>query len=175
MFVYEVYLEIAFGCDFCFFSGFCYHVVDSEFVKLLALYAVFDGVVFLFTMECLLMSSKPFSCLFMPNIFCSYVLSEKSVGVMDRCMSCRHYEEFLRLMDAEDMKVMSEINEVQRKEGYSCPCDHKLCDNETVGSCFTKSSNGLLLWVCPRFNIDCFPDGAVIKEEFLRLRKGGLV
>ena len=27
----EVYLEIAFGCDSCFFSGFCYHVVDSEF------------------------------------------------------------------------------------------------------------------------------------------------
>ena len=63
------------------------------------------------------MSSKPFSCLFMPNIFCSYVLSEKSVGVMDRCMSCRHYEEFLRMMHEEDMKEMAEIDRI-RKYGY---------------------------------------------------------
>ena len=62
--------------------------------------------------------SKVFSCLFMPNIFCSYVLSEKSVGIMDRCLKCRYYEEFLRLMHEEDMKVMDEIDEIRRTGVY---------------------------------------------------------
>ena len=118
------------------------------------------------------MGRKVLSCLFMTNVLCSYVKNEK-YGVMDRCMKCPHYEEFLRIMDAEDQKIMDEFDEILRKEGYSCPCDHKLCDNERVGSCFSKTFDDVLDWVCPRFDVDCFADGAMIKVEFLRLRKRG--
>ena len=62
--------------------------------------------------------SKVLSCLFLPDILCSYVKSEKSVGVMDRCMECRHYEEFLRVMHEEDMKVMDEIDRMRRYEPH---------------------------------------------------------
>ena len=61
--------------------------------------------------------SKVLSCLFLPDILCSYVKSEK-VGLMDRCMKCRHYEEFLRVMHEEDMKVMDEIDEIRRTGVY---------------------------------------------------------
>lgn len=58
--------------------------------------------------------SKVLSCLFLPDILCSYVKSEK-VGLMDRCLKCRHYEWFLREMAEEDDKVMDEID---RMRGY---------------------------------------------------------
>ena len=62
--------------------------------------------------------SKVFSCSFMLDVLCSYVKSEKSTGVMDRCLKCRHYEEFLREMHEEDMKVMHEIDEIRRTGVY---------------------------------------------------------
>jgi hypothetical protein len=78
-------------------------------------------------------------------------------------------------MEKDEDEFWAEVDEADREKGLTCPCDGKLCDNEAVGSCFTGSLDGFLLWVCPRFNVGCFRDGAVIKEEFLRLRKGGLV
>ena len=60
------------------------------------------------------MSSKPFSCLFKLNVFCSYVKSQNFVGVMDRCLKCRHYEDFLLEMAEEDEKIMDEIDEMRR-------------------------------------------------------------
>jgi hypothetical protein len=61
---------------------------------------------------------KAFSCLFSPDVVCSYVKSDKFVGVMNRCMKCRHYEEFLREMDEEDEKVMDEIDRMRRYEPH---------------------------------------------------------
>lgn len=66
----------------------------------------------------LIFMGKPFSCLFLLDVVCSYVKSEKSVGVMDRCMKCPHYERFLRMMDEEDEKVMDEIDRVRRYEPH---------------------------------------------------------
>ena len=62
--------------------------------------------------------SKVLSCLFLPDILCSYVKSEKSTGVMDRCLKCRHYHAFLREMAEEDEKVMDEIDEIRRTGVY---------------------------------------------------------
>jgi len=78
-------------------------------------------------------------------------------------------------MEKEDEEFWAEVDEIYRKEGLSCLCDHKPCDNEVRGSCFSSSTNGVLLWVCPRFDVGCFRDGAMIKVMFESLRKGGLV
>jgi hypothetical protein len=64
------------------------------------------------------MGSKSFSCLFLLDVLCSYVTSEKFVGVMDRCMKCPHYLRFLREMDEEDEKVMDEIDRMRRYEPH---------------------------------------------------------
>ena len=56
---------------------------------------------------------KPLSCLFLLNVLCSYRRAER-FGIMDRCLKCRHYEEFLRLMADEDEKIMDEIDEWRR-------------------------------------------------------------
>ena len=61
---------------------------------------------------------KVFSCLFMPDVLCSFVKSERATGVMDRCLKCRHYEEFLRIMAEEDEKVMDEIDRMREYEPY---------------------------------------------------------
>lgn len=61
---------------------------------------------------------KTLSCLFLLDVLCSYVKSEKSTGVMDRCFSCKHYLRFLRIMHAEDMKVMDEIDRMREYEPY---------------------------------------------------------
>ena len=63
------------------------------------------------------MSQKPLSCLYLLDELCSYVKSEKSSGVMDRCLKCRHYLRFLREMAEEDEKAMDEIDEMRRFSG----------------------------------------------------------
>jgi len=60
------------------------------------------------------MNPKPLSCLFLLDVLCSYVKSEKAVGVMDRCLKCPHYLRFLEEMAAEDEKVMDEIDRWRR-------------------------------------------------------------
>jgi len=57
--------------------------------------------------------SKPLSCLFLLDVLCSFRKTE-GFGIMDRCLKCKHYEEFLRVMDEEDEKVMDEIDEWRR-------------------------------------------------------------
>ena len=65
------------------------------------------------------MSSKPLSCMFKLKVLCSFRKSEK-FGVMDRCLKCRYYEEFLREMAEEDEKVMDEIDRMyaERKRRF---------------------------------------------------------
>jgi len=60
---------------------------------------------------------KGLSCLFLFDVLCSYVKTEKFVGVMDRCLKCPHYLRFLREMSEEDEKVMDEIDEMRRFHG----------------------------------------------------------
>lgn len=59
--------------------------------------------------------SKILSCLFLPDILCSFRKTEK-FGIMDRCLRCRYYEEFLQIMAEEDEKVMDEIDKMRRFE-----------------------------------------------------------
>jgi len=63
------------------------------------------------------MSPKAFHCLFLLDIFCLYVKTEKFTGIMDRCLKCPHYLSFLREMAEEDEKVMDEIDEMRRLSG----------------------------------------------------------
>jgi len=65
----------------------------------------------------ILVKKKLFSCLFLSDVLCSYVKGQRS-GVLDRCMKCRHYERFLSIMDAEDEKVMDEIDAMRRFEPH---------------------------------------------------------
>lgn len=60
------------------------------------------------------MSPKLLSCLFQPKVLCSFVKTEKFVGIMDRCLRCEHYESFLREMHEEDMKEGIEVDEINR-------------------------------------------------------------
>ena len=60
---------------------------------------------------------KPLSCLFLLDVLCSHVKAERSVGIMDRCLKCKHYLEFLNEMAEEDAKVMDEIDEMRRFHG----------------------------------------------------------
>lgn len=58
-------------------------------------------------------ASKLFSCLFFKDVLCSFVKYEK-LGVMDRCLKCAIYKRFMDTIDAEDQKVMDEIDEIRR-------------------------------------------------------------
>jgi len=117
---------------------------------------------------------KIFPCLFMSDVkVCGFRKTEK-FEVLHECVTCVHYHRFFAGMEKQEDEFWDEVDAVRGKEGVSCVCDGKECDNEIVGSCFRKSVDDVLIWVCPRFDVDSFPDGAVIKEEFLRLRKGGL-
>ena len=60
---------------------------------------------------------KIFSCLFLLDVLCSFRESER-YGVMDRCIGCCHYKEFLRIMAVEDEKVMDEIDAMRRFEPH---------------------------------------------------------
>ena len=60
------------------------------------------------------MSPKPLSCLFLLDVLCSFRKSEKIFGIMDRCLKCRHYHEFLRIMAEEDEKEKAEIEELEK-------------------------------------------------------------
>lgn len=57
---------------------------------------------------------KVLSCLFLRDVLCSHRKNE-GYGVMDRCMKCRHYETFLREMDAEDEEFWEEEAEARRR------------------------------------------------------------
>ena len=60
---------------------------------------------------------KLLSCLFLLDVFCSFRKSEKVFGIMDRCLRCKHYLEFLKEMEEEDKKIMDEIDEMRRFHG----------------------------------------------------------
>ena len=62
-------------------------------------------------------SKKILSCLFLPDVLCSFRKNDKFV-VLDRCLKCPHYREFEREMDEEDAREMAEIDRI-RKYGYS--------------------------------------------------------
>jgi len=60
---------------------------------------------------------KVLSCLFLLDVLCSFRTSEKIFGIMDRCLRCKHYLEFLKVMQEEDEKIMDEIDEMRRFHG----------------------------------------------------------
>ena len=60
-------------------------------------------------------SPKLLSCVFWDDVWCSYRKSEK-VGVMDRCMKCRHYRRLIREMEKEEEEF---FEEVERARKYS--------------------------------------------------------
>jgi len=58
---------------------------------------------------------KVLSCMFYDDILCSYRKSEK-FGVMDRCLKCRHYEEFLREMEEFEDEAFEELDRLEREK-----------------------------------------------------------
>lgn len=58
-------------------------------------------------------SEKLLSCVFLPDVLCSYRKDAK-VGIMARCWKCPHFVRFEREMDEEDEKMMDEIDEIHR-------------------------------------------------------------
>ena len=136
--------------------------------------------------------SKSEMCLFLVDVVCSFkrdllrrglLKKGERVYVLDQCSTCKHYKEFVRGMEKEEEEFFAEVDRLNREIGSTCPCDDKLCDRDNLGSCFSVFSNpdgspsDILSDVCPRFNVNCFPNGAVIKKTFLRLHKrsGGLI
>jgi hypothetical protein len=55
-------------------------------------------------------SEKLLSCVFLPDVVCSYRKSEK-FGVMGRCLKCEHYARFIREMDKEDEEMDREVED----------------------------------------------------------------
>lgn len=61
------------------------------------------------------MSSKPLSCLFMPDVFCSHRKTE-NLGVMDKCLKCKHYLEFAREMEEFEQEAFEELDRLVESE-----------------------------------------------------------
>lgn len=59
-------------------------------------------------------SMKVLSCVFFDDVLCSYHKGEKFT-VMDRCLKCRHYRRFERMM-AEEEEFSEEVERVRRGE-----------------------------------------------------------
>jgi len=58
------------------------------------------------------------SCVFWDDVLCSHRKSAKFY-VMDRCFECSHYLRFEHEMDAEDERVMDEIDKEMGKHSTS--------------------------------------------------------
>ena len=65
----------------------------------------------------MVVESKVLSCLFLRDVLCSFRRTE-NLGVMDRCLKCKHYFRFLHIMHEQDMKVWDEIEEMRRYDPY---------------------------------------------------------
>jgi hypothetical protein len=61
--------------------------------------------------------SKLLSCLFSLDVLCSYVKTEKFVGVMDRCLRCRHFLGFCREMEEEEEAFFEEVERLEKERG----------------------------------------------------------
>lgn len=55
----------------------------------------------------------PLPCIFWDDVLCSFRRDTKD-KIMDKCLNCCEYARFLRDMDAEDKKVMDQIDEIHR-------------------------------------------------------------
>jgi len=130
--------------------------------------------------------SKSEMCSYLVDVVCHFKLDllrrglikkGERVYVLDQCSTCKHQKQFIREMQREEDEFFAEVDRSNRERGFTCPCDDKLCDRDTLGSCFSFFSNpdgspsNILSDVCPRFNVNCFPDGSMIRKTFLRLRK----
>lgn len=60
-------------------------------------------------------SMKVLSCVFFDDVLCSYRKSKKST-VMFRCLKCRHYKRFERMMDEEEEEFFEEVEKIRRGE-----------------------------------------------------------
>ena len=56
------------------------------------------------------------SCLFVLDVFCSYRRYEK-LGIMNRCLDCKHFKQFLRDMQEEEEEFWEEVDKTH-KYGY---------------------------------------------------------
>jgi len=61
-------------------------------------------------------SSRPFHCVFLPDVLCSFRKSQK-VAILDRCWECSQYQRFMKEMIEEDMAEAEEVLRIQ-KYGY---------------------------------------------------------
>jgi hypothetical protein len=134
--------------------------------------------------------SKAEMCSFYVDVVCLFKLDllrrglikrGQKVYVLDQCFTCKHHKKFVEEMEREEDEFFAEVDARDREEGVICRCDGKLCDRQPVGSCFSVfpnpdgSPSDILSDVCSRFKVDCFPDGSLTKETFLRLRKREVV
>jgi RNase P subunit RPR2 len=60
---------------------------------------------------------KSFTCVFDPDVLCSYRYREGSNVVLDKCLSCEHYRRFSEEMEKEEAEAFDEFDRLQ-KEGY---------------------------------------------------------
>lgn len=59
------------------------------------------------------------SCTFLPSVDCEFV-SSSTFGVMDRCLTCKHYLFFMRRTEVQDVGMMDEVDrELGRSVGVS--------------------------------------------------------
>lgn len=63
------------------------------------------------------MPSRKGFCLFLPDVVCLYVESDKPT-FMSRCEECPHYKRFVRDMENEDQEFWDEVDRI-RKYGES--------------------------------------------------------
>jgi len=59
--------------------------------------------------------SKVLSCLFLPDVLCSYRKTE-GFYVMDRCAKCPHYIRFMADMEEEEERFFEEVERLRRGE-----------------------------------------------------------
>ena len=60
------------------------------------------------------MSSKLLLCVFLDDVFCSYVKHEK-FSVMARCFRCSHYLRFMREMAEEEDEFFEEVERARER------------------------------------------------------------
>lgn len=62
------------------------------------------------------MSPKLLLCIFLDNIFCSFVNREGLTGVMARCTRCSHYLRFMAELEAEEDAFWEEEERLRREK-----------------------------------------------------------
>jgi len=56
---------------------------------------------------------KGLLCMFSDNVWCSSPMVVR-FGILRQCSNCRHYKRFMRETAEKDVKVMDQIDEIQK-------------------------------------------------------------